>query len=197
MLRVGITGGIGSGKSTVTKIFSVIGAPVYDADAAAKRLMSDDAGIREELKNIFGEKLYDGGILNRAWLASQVFSDPELLSKLNAVVHPATIRDSSQWMASRQFPYAIKEAALIFESGSNLSLDFVIGVKSPLQLRLARIRKRDRISDEEIKARMNRQMPEDEKLKLCDAIILNDEKHLLIPQVLRLHERFLNNSKKG
>jgi dephospho-CoA kinase len=197
MLRVGLTGGMGSGKSTVAKIFSVMGAPVYDADAAAKRLMQHDAELKQQLIDIFGEELYQNGKLDRIWLAAKVFNDTELLKKLNSVVHPATIRDGAEWMLSQHFAYAIKEAALIFESGSNRELDFVIGVRSPLELRMERIRKRDNISDDAIRARMNKQMPEDEKMKLCDAVIENDEANLLIPQVLQLHQRFINNSKKG
>lgn len=192
MLRVGLTGGMGSGKSTVAKIFSVMGAPIYDADATAKRLMQQDAVLKQKLVDIFGEELYKNQALDRQWLAAKVFNNPELLAKLNAAVHPATIKDSADWMMKQHFPYTIKEAALIFESGSNRSLDFVIGVRSPLELRMQRIRQRDKISDEDIMARMDNQMPEEEKMNLCDAVIENDEEHLLIPQVLALHQRFIN-----
>lgn len=192
MLRVGLTGGMGSGKSTVAKIFSVLGAPVYDADAAAKRLMQNDEGLKEKLVGVFGDELFKNGELDRAWLAAKVFKEAALLSKLNALVHPATIKDGAEWMISQHFPYAIKEAALIFESGSDKELDFVIGVRSPLKLRISRIKKRDATSEESILARMEKQMPENEKMSLCDAIIENDEKHLLIPQVLQLHRQFLN-----
>ena len=195
MLRVGLTGGMGSGKSTVARIFSVMGAPVYDADAAAKRLMQDHAPLKQKLVNIFGSEIYNGDKLDREWLARKVFYNAELLSKLNAVVHPETIRDADEWMAKQNFPYAIKEAALIFESGSNRSLDLVIGVKSPIELRMQRIRKRDGLSDEGILARMEKQMPEDKKMALCDVLVENDEAQLLIPQVWQLHQKFINSTK--
>lgn len=191
MLRIGITGGIGSGKSTVARIFNVLGIPVYDADSAAKRLMAEDEILKSNIINAFGKDSFIDGKLNRKFLSEVVFNDENKINLLNSFVHPATIRDADEWMKKQNAPYLIKEAALIFESGSNKYLDLVIGVKSPLSLRIERTRKRNNIAEEQVKARMKFQMDEEEKMSLCDYIIVNDEKEMLIPQVLFLHQKFL------
>lgn len=191
MLRIGITGGIGSGKSTVAGIFSVLGIPVYNSDDAAKRLMAEDENLKKNILVSFGKSSYVNGMLNRKYLAAQVFKDSKKLALLNSLVHPATINDAREWMEKQQSAYVIKEAALIFESGSNEFLDFVIGVQSPRELRIERALKRDNVTREEIESRMKLQMDEDEKMKRCDFIIVNDEQQMLIPQVLSLHEKFL------
>jgi len=191
MLRIGLTGGIGSGKSTVARIFEVLGIPVYDADAASKKLMTEKTELKQLIQNSFGEESYINGTLNRKFLAEQVFNDPEKLALLNSFVHPATIKDAADWMKKQTSPYAIKEAALIFESGSQKDLDFVIGVKAPLELRLQRTISRDKVSLQKVEERMNMQMNEETKLRLCNYVIVNDEQQLLIPQVLELHKKFL------
>lgn len=191
MLKVGITGGIGSGKSTVGRIFASLGVPVYDADAASKRLMNTSAEMREKIIEQFGFESYDGNTINRQFLASEVFNDKEKLAKLNAIVHPATKKDGEDWMNQQSYPYAIKEAAIIFESGSHLRLDKIIGVSSPLELRIKRTMKRNNISREDVLARMGQQMNEEEKMSLCDFIIFNDEQQLVIPQVLALHQKLM------
>jgi dephospho-CoA kinase len=191
MLRIGITGGIGSGKSTVAGIFSVLGIPVYNSDDASKRLMAEDENLKRNILESFGESSYVNGMLNRKYLAAQVFEDSKKLALLNSLVHPATINDARKWMEEQKSVYVIKEAALIFESGSNEFLDFVIGVQSPRELRIERALKRDNVTREEIEARMKLQMDEDEKMKKCNFIIVNDEQQMLIPQVLSLHEKFL------
>lgn len=191
MLRIGLTGGIGSGKSTVARIFEVLGVPVYYADAASKRLMQENDELVAQIKKAFGVEAYKDGILDRKYLAETVFVKSEKLDLLNSLVHPATIKDAAEWMAKQTAPYSIKEAALIFESGSQKNLDAVIGVKAPLSLRLQRTMDRDHITIEQVKARMNHQMDEDQKMRLCDYVISNDERELLIPQVLHLHERFV------
>lgn len=191
MLKVGITGGIGSGKSTVGRIFASLGVPVYDADAASKRLMNTSAEMREKIIEQFGFKSYDGNTINRQFLASEVFNDKDKLAKLNAIVHPATKKDGEDWMNQQSYPYAIKEAAIIFESGSHLRLDKIIGVSSPLELRIKRTMKRNNISREDVLARMGQQMNEEEKMSLCDFIIFNDEQQLVIPQVLALHQKLM------
>jgi dephospho-CoA kinase len=191
MLRIGITGGIGSGKSTVAGILSVLGIPVYNSDDASKRLMAEDENLKRNIIASFGESSYVNGTLNRKYLAAQVFEDSKKLALLNSLVHPATINDARQWMEKQKSVYVIKEAALIFESGSNEFLDFVIGVQSPRELRIERALKRDNVTREEIEARMKLQMDEDEKMKKCNFIIVNDEQQMLIPQVLSLHEKFL------
>jgi len=191
MLRIGLTGGIGSGKSTVARIFSVLGIPVYDADSASKRLMTEVEDLKKKIIESFGKESYTNGILNRKYLSEQVFSDPKKTELLNAIVHPATIKDAEEWMKKQNAPYIIKEAALIFESGSNKFLDKVIGVSSPISLRMERTMKRSNITSEQVKERMALQMDEEEKLRLCDYVIINDEQQMLIPQVLLLHQKFL------
>ena len=192
MLRIGLTGGIGSGKSTVARIFSVLGIPIYSADDASKRLMAEDAELRSSIISSFGNESYTDGILNRKYLSDQVFNDSEKIKLLNSLVHPVTLRDAAEWMKKQKTPYVIKEAALIFESGSQKMLDYVIGVKAPLALRIERTMKRDNVTSHEVNARIDLQMDEEEKLHLCDYLIVNDEKQMLIPQVLALHEKFLN-----
>jgi len=191
VLRVGLTGGIGSGKSTVAKIFEVLGIPVYYADAAAKRLMNEDQELKKNIVEHFGKQSYTGGQLNRSYIASLVFADKSKLELLNTLTHPATIRDANEWMQRQTSPYTIKEAALIFESGSAEHLDHVIGVYTPAPLRIQRIMQRDHTTRKEVLKRMNRQMNEDIKMKLCDTVIINDEQQLLLPQVLQLHEKLL------
>ncbi|WEK35103.1 MAG: dephospho-CoA kinase [Candidatus Pseudobacter hemicellulosilyticus] len=195
MLRIGITGGIGSGKSTVARIFQVLGVPVYNADSAAKRLMNEDPQLQQELIAHFGPETYQDGRLNRSWLASVVFNNKEKLELLNSLVHPATIRDGEAWTARQQSAYTIKEAALLFESGSYRHLDYVIGVSAPLALRIHRTMQRDQVSKEEVQSRMNKQIPENIKMRLCDFVIVNDEQQAVIPQVLTLHKQLLELSK--
>lgn len=190
MLKVGLTGGIGSGKSTVASIFNVLGIPVYSADDAAKRLMTENEELKNNIIRSFGDKSYINGELNRKYLSAQVFNDSKKIELLNSFVHPATIKDAKQWMEKQNALYVIKEAALIFESGFNQFLDYVIGVKSPLSLRIERTMKRDNVTSDQVKARMKLQIEEEKKMNLCDFIIVNDEEQMLIPQVLLLHEKF-------
>lgn len=194
MLRVGLTGGIGSGKSLVSRIFGSLGIPVYAADDAARRIQHSDPAVKQGIIGLFGEKAYPASGLDRAYISSIVFRDPSKLEALNAIVHPATIRDAADWLSRQTAPYAIKEAALIFESGSQRDLDLVIGVTAPPDLRISRTMERDGISEEEVRRRMDRQISDVIKMRLCDFVIHNDEKRLLIPQVLAIHEHLLARS---
>jgi dephospho-CoA kinase len=194
MLKVGITGGIGSGKSTVAKVFEVLGIPVYNADDASKKLMNTDDTLKEKIQLAFGKAAYTNGLLNRPYIASIVFNNPAQLALLNAIVHPATIKDAAGWMQRQSAPYAIKEAALIFESGSQQTLDTVIGVYAPSALRIHRVMQRDKVSREEVINRMNKQIDETIKMRLCDYVICNDDQQLVIPQVVKLHEQLLINA---
>ena len=190
-LRIGITGGIGSGKSTVAKVFEVLGIPVYYADEAAKRIMNEDESLKQLIIQHFGAAAYKNNLLDRQYLASQVFDNKEKLELLNSLVHPATIRDSSAWMHKQTAPYAIKEAALIFESGTQDQLDYIIGVSAPAPLRILRAMKRDGSSRDQVLARMSKQIQEEIKLRLCDFVIYNDEQQAVIPQVTKLHEQLI------
>lgn len=190
-LRIGLTGGIGSGKTTVAKVFEVLGIPVYYADEEAKRLMNEDPLLKEQLIQHFGAATYTDGVLNRKYLAGIVFNDPARLELLNSLVHPVTIRDGEQWMKQQTTPYAIKEAALIFESGSQSHLDYVMGVSAPDALRIHRTMQRDHITREEVIGRMNKQIKQVIKMRLCDFVIVNDEQSAVIPQVMSLHEELL------
>ncbi|MEO6583432.1 MAG: dephospho-CoA kinase [Ferruginibacter sp.] len=191
MLQVGLTGGIGSGKSTVAKIFEVLQVPVYYADASAKKLMNTDAVLRRQITQLFGTKAYKDNVVDNKFIASVVFTDTEKLAALNAIVHPATVQNATLWFSQQHVPYALKEAALLFEAGAQKLLDFVIGVSAPLHVRLTRVMLRDNISTETINARIEKQMPEAEKLSLCDFIIVNDEVEMVLPQVLALHKKLL------
>ncbi|MEP6616596.1 MAG: dephospho-CoA kinase [Ginsengibacter sp.] len=191
MLRIGLTGGLGSGKSTVAAIFEVLNIPVYYSDDASKRLLNENAGIKASVIKAFGPASYPEGNPDRKYLASVVFNDEKCLKILNSILHPATLADAEDWIKKQTAPYAIKEAALIFESGSHQSLDYVIGVKAPLPLRLKRVQQRDSTDEKDALARMNHQMDEEKKLELCDFIVVNDEQRLLIPQVLSLHQQLL------
>lgn len=191
MIKVGLTGGIGSGKSTIAKIFEVLGIPVYYADDAAKELMNTDTELKEALIKYFGEQTYQNSKLNRAYLAAVIFADKEKLNLLNSIIHPATIRNAARWIQEQTSPYIIKEAALLFESGANKYLDYIIGVNAPQELRIKRVMVRDNVTREEVLQRLNRQMDENAKMKLCNCIIQNDEQEMVIPQVMKLHEKFL------
>ncbi len=193
MLRIGLTGGIGSGKTTVARIFEVLGVPVYFADDAAKKLMNEDGDLKKKIIAHFGAESYVNDKLNRSYLSSVVFSDQEKTKLINSIIHPATINDASKWLERQATPYAIKEAALIFEAGAEKMLDLVIGVSAPRELRIQRVRQRENISEDAVLSRMEKQMNEEEKMSRCDIIINNDERELLIPQVVEVHERLLKN----
>ena len=192
-LKIGITGGIGSGKSIICKIFSELGVPVYNADEEAKKLVREHPEIKSEIIKTFGANTYSAsGELQRNILSELVFKDPELLKKLNLIVHPKVKQHFLDWANSfEDIPYVIKEAAIIFESGSYKHLDKVIMVTAPESLRIKRVLEREAISEEAIKARMKNQISEDEKIKRSDYIIYNDETQLVLPQILSLHEELL------
>ncbi|MFY7965023.1 MAG: dephospho-CoA kinase [Chitinophagaceae bacterium] len=191
MIKVGLTGGIGSGKSTVAKVFQILGAPVFNADAATKEIMNQNLELREMIEKEFGKNVYINDKVDRKYLASIVFNDAFKLSKLNTIVHPFAIQAGVDWANEQASPYIIKEAALMFESGSAAHLNYVIGVFAPKEIRIERILKRDTISKNDIDKRMKNQIDENIKMKLCDYIIINNEKKLLIPQILELNNFFI------
>lgn len=196
MLKIGITGNIGSGKTTVSKLFELIGIPVFYADDAAKILMVTDEVLIAGIKQTFGAKSYlDDKTLNRKHIADIVFNDEAQLAKLNALVHPAVFRAFDSWAEQEikdGVPYVLKEAAVLFESSSYKFCDKTIMVTAPLDLRIKRVMHRDNITRQEVLNREARQFPEEKKIQLADYVIKNDESELVIPQVLKLHDTFLS-----
>ncbi len=191
MLKIGLTGGIGSGKTTIAKIFELLNVPVYYADEASKRLYHTDKDLIANMKKHFGEDIYTNEQLNRSKLAEIVFNDPVKLELLNQLVHPPTIRDAEEWMRKQKAPYAIKEAALLFESGAASGLDYIIGVQAPSHYRIKRVIERDGMKREDVINRANRQIDEEIKMRLCDFVIVNNDQELVMPQVLKLHSNLL------
>lgn len=194
MLKIGVTGGIGSGKSTVCRIFETFGIPVFYADTIAKQVMVTDPVLIEGLKAAFGEESYHtSGGLNNKYIAEIVFNDKRELERLNALVHPATFRAFDTWIAEipAATPYILKEAALLFESGSYKTCDKNILVTTPLDLRVERVMGRDQVKREQVMARVDKQLSDDAKAVMSDFIIKNDETESLILQVLHLHHQFL------
>jgi dephospho-CoA kinase len=199
---IGLTGGIGSGKSTIAKVFENLGVPIFDADASAKHIMNTSSAIKEKLIETFGPEVYtmqnnhqgevESSSLNRSFLSKIVFADPTKLELLNAIVHPITIKAAMDWAAAQTAPYVIKEAALFFESGSSLGTYKIIGVNAPKAVRIHRVMKRDNCTKEEVEKRMANQIEESLKMKLCDWVIINDDQQLVLPQVLALHQQILS-----
>jgi dephospho-CoA kinase len=196
-LQIGITGGIGSGKSLVCNIFKALGVSVYDADSRAKAVMTTDGILVSQIKKEFGVLSYREDVLNREYLAKTVFNNPEKLKALNELVHPRVKLDYEQWFSQHQSePYVMKEAALMFETKSNQFLDKVVVVSAPEALRIKRVLLRDaHRNEQQVKDIIQNQLTEEEKLKRADYIIVNDETRLVIPQVIQLHTSFTSLSK--
>jgi dephospho-CoA kinase len=192
MLLVGLTGGIGSGKSIVAEIFRTLGIPVLDADKLAKKIIHEDEDVRRDIIKTFGEETFIDGKLNIGLLAKIVFRDPNQLRRLNDITHPRTIAAGYEWAKKQVSPYVVKEAALFFESGSAEGIDKMIGVTAPKALRIQRVMQRDKVDREEVLARMSRQIDDSIKMRLCDWVIRNDEQEPLLAQVLAIHEKLLN-----
>ncbi|MEZ4888096.1 MAG: dephospho-CoA kinase [Chitinophagales bacterium] len=195
-LQVGLTGGIGSGKTMVSKFFALLGIPIYYADDAAKWLMQNDTTLIEAIKTTFGEHLYTKDQqLDRKLLANIVFNDVEALRTLESLVHPAVFQHTQEWATKHNSaPYLIREAALTFESGSYKILDKVITVYAPKDVRIQRVLQRDNTTIEAIEARMDKQMPDEKKMEMADFVVFNDGKTLLIPQILHIHKEILSSN---
>lgn len=193
-MYIGITGNIGSGKTTVCGIFETLQVPIYYADTEAKKLMTEDANVREQIKLLFGLKAYnEEGALNRKFIGDIVFNNPKMLSRLNYIVHPAVKRHSAEWAKKqKKAPYTIKEAALLIESGNHEALDKVIVVSAPLDMRVKRVMQRDDVTEAEVLLRENKQMPEADKLSIADFKVVNDGKHSLVQQVHDLHKKIMS-----
>lgn len=193
MLKIGITGGIGSGKTTVCRVFELLGVPIYYADDESKIILNSDKEAKESVAKLFGNSILNAdGTIDRKKLAALVFNKKEELDKLNAILHPAVGKHFDNWVNEQTAPYCIKEAAILFESGAYKQVDKVIAVVAPLELKIDRTLKRDGITKEEVLARIKNQMPDEEKVKKADFVIQNDELQLLIPQVLKLHRQILH-----
>lgn len=191
-LRIGVTGGIGTGKTTVCKIFEAMGYPVFYADTEAKNVMVDNKDLVEDIKGIFGAEVYSKeGKLDRVYLSRIVFQDRHKLDKLNALVHPATIKAYENWERQQQAELTFKEAALLFETGTYKLSDYNLLIVAPQELRIKRVMERDQLTREAVLARIDKQMIDEEKRKLADFVIDNDEIHALIPQVLKVRDQLL------
>ncbi|WP_165024690.1 dephospho-CoA kinase [Dysgonomonas sp. ZJ279] len=193
MIKVGITGGIGSGKSIVTEIFSLCGIPVYIADVESKKLTATSPNIREKLIELFGNDLYDGTTLNKTLLASHIFTDKNKLEAVNHIIHPEVERNFREWVINnKKYPIVAKEAAILFESGLQGLVDKVIMVYTPLETRIQRTMDRDHVSREKVLERIQNQMPDEKKMKLSDFIVVNDGTQSLIEQVLEIIKQLKN-----
>ena len=191
--KVGITGGIGSGKSYIAKVFKTLNIPFYDADREAKALMNTSEIVRQGLVEAFGTQVYqENGLLNRKWLADQVFNNVEKLALLNSIVRPVVIQHAEARGNAQQTCYNLKEAALLFESGSYKTLDYTILVVAPQDIRIKRVIQRDNVSKDEVINRINKQMPDESKMELANFIIVNDEKTPLLPQIYNIHKLLLS-----
>ncbi len=190
-LKIGITGGIGSGKTFICTLFEALGIPVYNADEEAKKLMNTDARIKQKLIEQFGEATYKDGFLDRAFLASMIFSDKKKLEFVNSIVHPIVIQEAKDWANRQTTRYSLKEAALLFESGSYKELDYTILVTAPMDVRIQRVIERDAVTEQQVRERINKQLSDEEKLPLADFVIVNDGITPLLPQVWKLHQKFL------
>ena len=192
MIKVGITGGIGSGKSTICNVFKVLGIPVYNSDLESKILTNTHPGIIKDVKKLFGGDIYINGVLDRKAVGSIVFADKDKLQALNNIIHPIIAHHFNQWLKENsEAKYILKEAAVLFESGAHKKVDQVISVIAPIDLRIKRVISRDQITREDVVSRINNQMEDDKRIRLSDQIIHCDDIELVIPQVLKIHQELL------
>lgn len=188
MIKVGITGGIGSGKSVVAELMQVMGIPVYNADNKSKKILETNPRIQDKLKKLLGDDIFRDGILNKPLMASLIFNNPELLSHTNSIIHPAVLQDFEAWSNTQTSAIVACESALVFESGINRLLNSVITVSAPLELRIKRATSRDNADENQIRNRIKNQMPEEEKAKRSDFVLVNDGEKAIIPQLHRILE---------
>jgi dephospho-CoA kinase len=192
MYQVGITGGIGSGKTLVCSVLEKLGVPVYDADGQARRLMNKLPVLMQGIEELLGKEAYREGQLDRKYVGSRVFGNHELLTRLNGLVHPAVREDYRSWVNQwKDAPYVVEEAAILFESGAYRFLDRTVLVFAPSDLRIRRVMQRDGVGREEVKKRMMHQMDDEEKKVLADEVVVNDERNMLLPQIIALHNKIV------
>jgi dephospho-CoA kinase len=197
MKKIGITGGIGSGKTTVCKIFESLDIPVYYADKEAKKIMASNLSVKKQIKALIGEDaFFKNGKPDRSYIASKIFTDKELLAEINEIIHPAVQLDADRWFEwmknENKSRYCLKEAALLVETGSYKSLNALIVVTCPEDIRIQRVMKRDNLKFEDVMRKVRNQMPEEDKVNLADFVIVNDGKTSLIPQVWAIHHKLMS-----
>jgi dephospho-CoA kinase len=191
-LKLGITGGIGSGKTSVCRVFNVLGIPVFSADSEAQKIMNEEEGIIREINMIAGKNLYPDGRLNRTELASLIFNDPGLLSRVNSIVHPVVFEHFKSWTEKQNAPYVIMEAAILFESGASNLMDRVATVIAPIEERISRVTYRNRLTREQVLQRIRNQIDDETRIRKSDYIINNGENEMIIPVILKIHEDLIN-----
>lgn len=197
MMKVGLTGGLGSGKTTVAKVFETLGIPVFYADDEAKSIANTSEKVKQQLVDQFGTALYTGGELNRTMLAQLIFNDAEAIKKVNAIIHPAVAQSFENWVARQKSPYVLQEAAILFETGGHARFNKMIMVSAPEALRIERVMQRSGWTREEVLQRMSNQWGESQKLALADFVILNDGSKPLLPQILVIHENLIREANQG
>jgi dephospho-CoA kinase len=191
-MKLGVTGGIGSGKSTVCKVFNTLGISVYSSDPEAQKIMNSDSEIIKKINSIAGRNLYSTGVLDRQELAALIFNNKSLLEKVNSVVHPAVAAHFKQWTMEQASPYIIMESAILFESGASRHVDRIATVVAPEEERISRVIERNRLTREQVIERIRNQMNDEERIKLSDYVISNSENDMIIPSVLKIHEDILS-----
>jgi dephospho-CoA kinase len=192
VMKLGVTGGIGSGKTTVCRVFNVLGIPVFSADPEAKKIMETDEGIMRRINSIAGKNLYLNGSLDRMELAALIFNDQSLLEKVNSLVHPVVLDNFSEWEKEQEAPYVIMEAAILFESGASKLVDRIATVVAPEEERVNRVINRNTLTREQVLERIRNQMDDETRVKLSDYVIHNSENDMIIPAILKIHKELLN-----
>lgn len=190
-LKLGVTGGIGSGKTTVCRVFAVLGIPVFSADAEAKRIQDSDSELQKEINSLAGKDLFTSGRLDRSELARLIFNDKDLLEKVNSVVHPAVFKYFRKWAARQDSPYSVMEAAILFESGASRMMDRIVTVVTPIEERIERLINGNRFTREQIIGRINNQIDDESRITKSDYVIFNSENDMIIPAVLGIHDEML------
>lgn len=191
-MKLGVTGGIGSGKTSVCKVFNILGIPVFSADPEAQKIMNDDENVIREINKLAGRNIYPDGNLDRMGLATLIFNDPDRLRQVNSIVHPIVFEHFKTWAETWDTPYVIMEAAILFESGAAKLVDRVATVIAPIEERIARVTKRNTLSREQVMERIKNQMDDDARIKLSDYVINNSENEMIIPVILKIHEDIIN-----
>lgn len=191
-MKLGITGGIGSGKTSVCRVFNVLGIPVFSADPEAQKIMNSDNKIIREINKIAGKNLYAHGSLDRMGLASLIFNNPDALKKVNSLVHPVVFEHFNAWVEDQKTPYVIMENAILFESGASALVDRIATIIAPVEERIQRVIQRNELSREQVMERIRNQMNDETRIKMSDYVINNSENAMIIPVILRIHEDLLN-----